>query len=117
MKRYTFTDLGSPGLTHVASRLIPGERLSKGGLAFHARNERVHADEAVHVHDDEEVFCIVQGRGHLEIDGRIEPLAAGDVVVIEPGENHHVVSGPDDPIINLWFHADAKGHPKQYPEG
>lgn len=117
MKRYTFADLGSDGLTHVAARLIPGRRVDRGGLAFHTAGERVHADEEVHVHDDEEVFCIVQGRGHLEIAGRIEPLAAGDVIVVEPGENHHVVSSNMNPIINLWFHASERGNPKQYPEG
>lgn len=117
MKRYTFADLARPGdgLEHVAARLLPGPYLSGGGLSFHAPGMRTHGDEARHVHADHEVFCIMQGRGWIEIEGRRESIAAGDVLVIEPGEDHHVVGDPAHPIVNLWFHASAEGHSKQRP--
>jgi hypothetical protein len=35
------------------------------------------------------------------------------VLVIEPGEDHHIVGDPEHPIINLWFHCGEKRHPKQ----
>ena len=114
MKRYTFADLGSSGPEHVASQLIPGKRIAHGGLSFHTPGMRTHS-EGEHRHEDEEVFCIMQGRGQIEIDGRLEPIQAGDVLVIEPGEEHHIIGHPEHPIINCWFHATAEGHPKQYP--
>ncbi len=108
-------DLARPGdgLPHVAARLVPGARLSSGGLSFHAPGERTHGAEGRHVHGDHEVFCIMQGRGVIEIEGRSEPIAAGDVLVIEPGEDHHIVGDPAHPVVNLWFHASAEGHPRQ----
>ena len=115
MQRYSLSDLARPGegLEHVAARLIPGEHLSAGGLSFHAPGARTHDGETRHTHADHEVFCILAGRGWIEIEGRREPIAAGDVLVIEPGEDHHVVGDPRSPIANLWFHASADGHPAQ----
>jgi mannose-6-phosphate isomerase-like protein (cupin superfamily) len=113
MKRYTFLDLGSTGPEHVASRLVPGKYIVRGGLSFHAIGWRTHGDEGAHVHDDHEVFCIMQGQGEIEIDGRREPLRAGEVLLIEPGEDHHIVGDPQHPIINLWFHCGDEPHPAQ----
>lgn len=115
MKRYRFSDLGSTGGNHVAFGLIPGARLSMGGLSFHPPGHRTH-DDGRHVHDDCEVFCIMQGRGFIEIDGRQEPVEAGDVIAVEPGEDHHLIGDPKHPIVNLWFHASDEGHPKQYQQ-
>lgn len=75
MQRYRFSDLGSDGPEHVASKLIPGRRIAAGGLSFHAPGARTHP-EGEHRHDHEEVFCIVQGNGILEVDGRREPVQA-----------------------------------------
>lgn len=115
MKRYHFNTLRSGGGGHVASGLVPGARLSEGGLSFHTPGMRTH-DDGPHVHDREEVFCIMQGKGVIEVNGVTEPIQAGDVIVIEPGEDHHIIGDPNSPIVNCWFHADDKGHPRQYPE-
>ena len=115
MQRYTLAALAPPGDTalHVAARLLPGARIASGGLSFHTPGMRTHGDQARHVHDDHEVFVIMQGRGWIEIEGRREAIAAGDVLVIEPGEDHHIVGDPAHPVVNLWFHASAPGHPNQ----
>ena len=112
MKRYTFSKLGSDSPAHVASKLVPGKYIVHGGLSFHKVGWRTHP-EGEHVHNDSEVFCIMQGRGKIEIDGRCEPLHAGEVLVIEPGEEHYIVGDPDYPIINLWFHCGDEPHPDQ----
>jgi mannose-6-phosphate isomerase-like protein (cupin superfamily) len=112
MKRYAFADLGSDGPQHVASRLVPGKYIARGGLSFHPVGWRTHS-EGEHVHGDAEVFVIMQGRGEIEIDGRREPLRAGEVLVIEPGEEHHIVGDPQHPIVNLWFHCADEPHPDQ----
>jgi mannose-6-phosphate isomerase-like protein (cupin superfamily) len=115
VKRYTFSDLVSNGPEHVVSKLVPGKYIVHGGLSFHAVGWRTH-DEGLHVHDDGEIFCIMQGQGVLEIDGRREPIHAGEVLVIEPGEDHHIVGDPSHPIINLWFHCGDEPHPAQQPQ-
>ncbi len=114
MRRYRIGDLGSDGAEHVASRLVPGKRIAAGGLSFHAPGGRTHP-EGDHRHDHEEVFCIMQGQGRLWIDGREEPIHAGDVLVVEPGEEHYIYADPETPTINCWFRADDAGHPRQYP--
>jgi mannose-6-phosphate isomerase-like protein (cupin superfamily) len=113
MKRYTFSDLGAQGVEHVASSLVPGEYIARGGLSFHAVGWRTHDGEEAHVHEDAEIFCIMQGRGEIEIDGTREPVHAGEVLVIEPGEDHHLIGDPQHPIINLWFHCGDEPHPNQ----
>jgi quercetin dioxygenase-like cupin family protein len=30
----------------------------------------------------------------------------GDIVLIEPGEEHHLLAGEESPIVNLWLHAE-----------
>ena len=114
MRRDRIADLGSEGPEHVASRLIPGRRLAAGGLSFHAPGGRTHP-EGEHRHDGPEVFCLLQGQGELWLDGRREPIHAGDVLVIEPGEEHHLYADAAAPTINLYFRADGAGNPTQYP--
>lgn len=115
MKRYRFADLGSSGPEHVVSALVPGRYINHGALSFHAVGMRTH-HEGVHIHpDDREIFCIMQGQGEIEIDGRREPVHAGEVLVIEPGEDHHLIGDPAHPMINLWFHCGDEPHPNQAP--
>ena len=114
MRRYRISDLGSDGPEHVASTLIPGRRIAAGGLSFHAPGGRTHP-EGEHRHDGHEVFCILQGKGELWIDGRREPIHAGDVLVIEPGEEHYIYADATTPTVNLYFRADEAGNPRQYP--
>lgn len=102
------------GEAHIAAAITRGSRIAGGGLSFHAKGVRTHADEERHVHDVEEVFFILQGNAVLELDGREHAIGAGDVIVIEPGENHHIVADPENPTVNLWMRCDDKGNPKQY---
>jgi quercetin dioxygenase-like cupin family protein len=114
VRRFRIVDLGSEGPEHVASRLVPGKRIAAGGLSFHAPGGRTHP-EGEHRHDGHEVFCLLQGKGEIWVDGRREPIHAGDVLVIEPGEEHYVYADAETPTINLYFRADDAGHPRQYP--
>jgi quercetin dioxygenase-like cupin family protein len=43
----------------------------------------------------------------------MEYLSAGDVVVIEPRENHHFESDRDEPCINLSLRCGPMPHPDQ----
>ncbi|MCD6289759.1 MAG: cupin domain-containing protein [Anaerolineae bacterium] len=113
MKRIHFSDLGRHSGRHVLAGILDGEWLNRGGLSFHPPGFRTHDDEPVHVHDTQEAFCIMQGHGVLELDGERIPVQVGDVIIIEPGENHHLISSEEDPLINLWLHAGDEPHPNQ----
>ena len=115
MKRYKFSDLGSDGPEHIAGKLVPGKRIARGALSFHPPGHRTHS-EGEHRHEEHEIFCIAQGQGVIEINGRTEPIHAGDVLVIEPGEDHHIIGDPDYAIVNFWFETNDQGHPDQYPQ-
>jgi mannose-6-phosphate isomerase-like protein (cupin superfamily) len=39
------------------------------------------------------------------VDGTLTPVQAGDIVLIEPGEDHHLRCEGDIPLANLWLHA------------
>ncbi|RYG35170.1 cupin domain-containing protein [bacterium] len=117
MRRYRLDDL--PGIdpeSHILAGVVEGTRLYKGGLSFHAPGTVTHNEERPHLETDQEVFCLLQGEGWIEIDGRREPVRAGDVLVIEPGEDHHLQSSIHSPLLNLWLHANDSGNPKQFPE-
>jgi len=115
MKRFRLSDLTAAGGAHALAGLLPGRYLSKSGLSFKSPGQRTHTADGPdgsdrHVHDDCEAFVILQGRAVMEVDGRAYDLVAGDVVVIEPGEDHHLVADADDPCINLWLHAGEQPH-------
>ncbi|MGI6368662.1 MAG: cupin domain-containing protein [Anaerolineae bacterium] len=112
MRRYNMADLAGKNVERIGEGLVPGTFIHHGGLSFHPVGFRTHA-EGEHIHETHEVFVILQGRGQLELNGAAEPVQAGDVLVIEPGDEHHLVGDPAHPIINLWFHCSDERHPAQ----
>ena len=115
MKRYRLTDLADIREGHFLADVIPGEFLTEGGLSFKSPGQRTHDHDGPrgddrHTHYDCEVFVILQGRGRMEVDGETHPVTVGDVIVIEPGEDHHLTADPDDPCTNLWLHAGPRPH-------
>lgn len=108
------------GNTHILSDLIPGAYLSQGGLIFQGPGDRSHDfgcpceacdDQSRHVHeDDHEAFVILQGKACMEVDGQSHSVQAGDVVICEPGEDHHLVSDMQDPCVIIYLHASDTHH-------
>ncbi len=50
-----------------------------------------------HVHDSMfEAYFVAKGTSTAVVDGEIVALAAGDLFVVEPGENHTFVGNSDD---------------------
>ncbi len=120
MKKLRLTDL--TGAEHILAGWVPGRCLSRGGLSFKAPGRRTHDTGCLcpscdglgrHVHDDSEVFILLQGKARMEIDGKTHSMVAGDVVICEPGEDHHLVSDEEDPCVNLWLHASDTPHENQ----
>jgi quercetin dioxygenase-like cupin family protein len=90
--------------------LLPGilgreARITGGGVYVFAPGETAHP-EPEHVHEVDEVFVFVQGRGVIPIDGVDHPVEAGDVVVVAAGEDHHTRSSLDAPLVAAWYLMD-----------
>ena len=104
---------------HFLNGMIPGAFLCRGTLSYKAPNVRTHTNDGPggrdwHVHaDDYEAFVLLQGRAVMELNGEDHPMVTGDVFIVEPGEDHHLISDPADPCINLWLHAGPERHPDQ----
>ncbi len=112
MRRYRLNELTDTREGHVLSGIIPGQYLCAGGMGFKKPGQRTHPEPG-HIHDDCEVFILLQGRAKMEIDGVFHEMTTGDIIVVEPGEEHHLISDEKDPCVNLWMHAADHPHPDQ----
>jgi mannose-6-phosphate isomerase-like protein (cupin superfamily) len=101
MKRLRLVECAGTGDGPVFAGLLPGLLVERGGLSQYVAEERTHP-EGRHVHDVPEVFWILQGSGQVEIDGLLSPFQAGDVLYIDPGEDHHLISQGDVPLVSVW---------------
>jgi hypothetical protein len=118
MRRYRLTDLQDVREGHFLQGLLDGTYLCEGGLGFKKPGERTHTADGPdgsdrHVHEDCEVFIILQGKAEMDIDGERHPLTTGDICIVEPGEDHHLIADPADPCVNVWLHAGEARHPLQ----
>lgn len=117
MLKLRLNQLADAAEGHFLQGYLPGRFLCAGALSFKPPNYRTHSGEGddrhVHVHTDREAFVILQGKAVMEVDGTAYPLVTGDVLIIEPGEDHHLIADGDDPCINLWLHAGPERHPSQ----
>ena len=104
MRQLTISDL-SPDVSRLMPDVLGDAKVTGGGVYVFKPGETAHP-EPVHVHDVDEVFIFVQGTGVLPIDGVDYPVKAGDVVIVEAGEDHHTRSSVDDPLVAAWYLMD-----------
>lgn len=118
MKRLRLSELADTRQGHFLGDWLPGPYLSVGGLSFAKPGERSHTNDGpdgrdYHVHTDCEAFVILQGTGIMELNGERIPVGVGDIFIVEPGEDHHLNSDPEDPVVTLWLHAGPNRHKNQ----
>lgn len=91
-----------------------------GAKAIRADRIRYHPGDtaAAHYHADcHHVFYVLEGQGHLHVDGRSERLTPGMVAVVGPGEVHWFSNDTDrdfafvefwapPPTETVWVKAD-----------
>jgi mannose-6-phosphate isomerase-like protein (cupin superfamily) len=91
---------------NLLDSILPVGKVIYGGLHICKPGETAHEDEERHIHEGHyEIFVNVQGRGVVEVEGVDHEFRLGDVVLIEPGESHHVRSDSGDPLVNFYFGA------------
>jgi len=107
MKKIRLNQLkGDVGGT-VFGDLVAGRKVTKGGIHVFKPGEVAHANQERHVHDDvEEIFIVLQGKGRLPVEEEVHDAKTGDVIIIEPGENHHMGSSEEDPLVIVWLHIE-----------
>ncbi len=104
MKKLRTTDIQPSPLCLLAGEL--GEaKVAGGGVYLFKPGETAHP-EARHVHEVDEVFLVLQGKGVIPIDGVEYDLQAGDVVIVHAGEDHHTRSSADQPLVVAWYVMD-----------
>lgn len=104
MKQLTLSDLKPDG-SRLLSDVLGDAKVTGGGVYVFKPGETAHP-ESVHVHDVDEVFIFVQGTGVIPIDGVDYPVKAGDVVIVQAGEDHHTRGSVDDPLVAAWYLMD-----------
>lgn len=106
MKRFTLSQFpdGEPRLPDC---LLRSRRITGGGIYCFRPGECAHPEP--HCHDTDEVFIVLQGKGVMPVDGRQHPMAQGDVIIIEAGEDHHTTSSVDAPLMVSWFLLERSG--------
>jgi len=110
MRKSSLSALADHREGHFLKDLMPGEFIYRGGLSFSKPGQRSHTNDGpdgrdYHVHEDCEAFVILQGKGEVEVDGTKYPITVGDIVSIEPGEDHHLIADEEDPLLTLYLHA------------
>ncbi len=109
MRKLTFAQI-PPGTGPLVPGVVdPPRPVAKGGFRrYDEPGFRTHDGDDPHVHPHtHELFWIFQGSGTLEIDGHAaDTFAPGEVVVIEPGEDHHLVSTGPVPLVFTWMQLD-----------
>jgi mannose-6-phosphate isomerase-like protein (cupin superfamily) len=87
--------------TRILAEYFGSMSLTDCGIKKFKPGEKAH-DEA-HTHSVNEVLIFIQGKGKVPIDGKVIPLQTGDVIIVEPGEDHRTESSVEDPIVVAWF--------------
>ncbi|MCT9930352.1 cupin domain-containing protein [Planotetraspora sp. A-T 1434] len=82
---------------------LPGYRVEGGGVSTLVPGEVSH-DEGPHTHPDPEIFLILSGSGRVHIDGTAEDFSAGDVLIVEAGEDHHLEAVSE--VVTTWLHLE-----------
>jgi len=93
---------------HIFAGISPGTRIARGALRFRPPGFVAHPDEPVHAHAAPELFVILEGRARLRLSDRVEELRAGDVILAEPNENHHLEIDSDDPAVYVFLQLDPE---------
>jgi mannose-6-phosphate isomerase-like protein (cupin superfamily) len=87
--------------TRILAEYFGSMPMTECGMKRFKPGEKAH--ETAHTHHVNEVLIFLQGKGEVPIDGKVYPLKTGDVVIIEPGEDHRTQSSVEDPLVCAWF--------------
>lgn len=108
MRKIRMEELRKDVGPHIFHELLSGNSIYSGGMFFLKAGEISHkrdGENAVHIHEEEEVFYFFEGKAKVCIDGIEYPAEAGDIFLIQAGEDHHIIAGETDLPVGCWLHA------------
>ena len=108
MRKLSLADLTGRGGGPVLAAAVPGYHIERGGITRYESGARSHP-EGYHIHTVPEMFVILQGTGTIEIDGAPTAFQAGDVFVVDAGEDHHLSCEGELPLVSAWMHLIPAG--------
>ncbi|MFI6388189.1 cupin domain-containing protein [Nonomuraea sp. NPDC050547] len=82
---------------------LPGYRVESGGVSTLPPGQISH-HRGPHTHPDPEIFLILSGTGRIHLDGEASGFAAGDVLIVEAGEDHHLEAVTE--VVTTWLHLE-----------
>uniref|UniRef100_UPI003D76BD8E cupin domain-containing protein n=1 Tax=Xanthomonas axonopodis TaxID=53413 RepID=UPI003D76BD8E len=62
----------------------------------------------LHLHDKDEIYSIVSGRGLYALDGKQYQVAAGDALLTRPGSTHALQQTGEEPLVLLLAYTASK---------
>ena len=83
MKKVAVSELKVDAGSTMFGDLVSSGKVVRGGLHVSKPGEVAHADQERHVHEIEEVFIVLQGKGRLPLDDEVYDVKKGDVIIIE----------------------------------
>ena len=101
MKTIKITEL-KPSSTNLLNGYLNFDKFSNGGVIFYKPGQ-LSFPNVIHVHEVAEVFIYLQGKGTLIVNDVDYPVQAGDIIIVESGEEHHTRSSIEDPLVIAWL--------------
>ena len=92
---------------------VPGYGIESGGVSALEPGEISHGSGR-HTHPAPELFLILSGTGKIHLNDDISTFAAGDVLIVEPGEDHHLEAVST--VVTAWLHLCPEPHPDPQPD-
>lgn len=86
----------------LPSLSLEGYRIVRGGVHVYRPGEISHKGEK-HVHEQPEIFIGLDGEAIMMVNGKKYPFRGGEIILIEPGEEHHVIASKNNPITLAWL--------------
>ena len=79
------------------------------GLPFFFRKRVLHpgAGIGLHLHDKDEVYYVVSGRGRYVLDGTIRDVGPGDAMLTRAGSTHALMQDGEAPLVILLAYPKA----------
>ena len=62
----------------------------------------------MHTHMTAELYCILQGKGVYRIEGNHYEINPGDILLMRPGEAHHMQADPNVPYERMYIDFDPQ---------
>ena len=83
-------------------------RFRDTSINVHHTFDEHFAPFGMHTHMTAELYCMLQGKGVYRIEGNHYELSPGDILLMRPGEAHHMQADPNVPYERMYVDFDPR---------